>query len=134
VCGVQGTYYNRAVSQKYGVHISAFADITQAINALLNNSCIAFVEDSTVTAQMLANSKLKDFEEPLPVDDVQPWGMAVAKGNGDTPLSKFLSNAVVSWQKSGELIALEKKWKLPASEWLQSEHAKWLQSGQKKLK
>lgn len=122
VCGVQGTYYNRAVSEKYGVNISAFADATQAVNALLNNSCVAFVEDSTVTAQMLADGKLKDFEAPLPADDVQPWGMAIAKGNANTPYGRFLSDTVASWHKSGELITLEKKWGLPASEWLQLEH------------
>ncbi|SIT44067.1 Polar amino acid uptake family ABC transporter, periplasmic substrate-binding protein [Paraburkholderia piptadeniae] len=124
VCGVQGTYYNRAVSEKYGVNIAAFADLTQAINALLNNSCVGFVEDSTVTAQLLSDSKLKDFDAPLPPDDVQPWGLAVAKQNANTPLSKFLSDTVASWHKSGELINLEKKWGLPSSEWLQTEHKK----------
>lgn len=124
VCGVQGTYYNRAVSEKYGVNIAAFADLTQAVNALQNNSCVGFVEDSTVTGQLITGGKMPEFEAPLPVDDVQPWGLAVAKGNGNTPLGTFLSKTVAAWHKSGELIGLEKKWGLPASDWLQAEHKK----------
>ncbi|HKU01152.1 MAG TPA: transporter substrate-binding domain-containing protein [Paraburkholderia sp.] len=124
VCGVQGTYYNRAVSEKYGVNIAAFADLTQAINALMNNSCVGFVEDSTVTGQLLNDSKLKGFDAPLPPDDVEPWGLAVAKDNANTPLSKFLSDTVGAWHKSGELINLEKTWGLPPSEWLQAQHKK----------
>ncbi|WP_118186129.1 transporter substrate-binding domain-containing protein [Paraburkholderia phosphatilytica] len=124
VCGVQGTYYNRAVSEKYGVNIAAFADLTQAINALQNNSCVGFVEDSTVTAQLIGDGKMKGFDQPIPVDDIAPWGLAVAKGNANTPFGKFLSDTVASWHKSGELIQLEKKWGLPPSDWLRTEHRK----------
>jgi polar amino acid transport system substrate-binding protein len=125
VCGVQGTYYNRAVSEKYGVNVVAFADVTQAVNALLNNSCVGFVEDSTLTALMLSEKKLQGgFEAPLPADDVQPWGLAVSKDNADSKFAKSLSEMIASWHKNGELIRLEKKWGLPASEWLQFESKK----------
>jgi polar amino acid transport system substrate-binding protein len=118
VCGVAGTYYNRAVSEKYGVQIAAFADVTQAINALINNSCIAFVEDSNLVVQLLADPKLKDFGELLPPDDLQPWGMAIALPNANTPYEKVLKDTATSWHKDGTLIALEKKWGLPPSDWL----------------
>lgn len=118
VCGVAGTYYNRAVSEKYGVQIAAFADVTQAINALINNSCVAFVEDSNLVVQLLADPKLKDFGELLPPDDLQPWGMAIALPNANTPYEKFLKDTATSWHKDGTLIALEKKWALPPSDWL----------------
>jgi len=120
VCGVAGTYYNRAVSEKYGVQIAAFADVTQAINALINNSCVAFVEDSNLVVQLLADPKLKDFGEVLPPDDLQPWGMAIALPNANTPYEKFLKDTATSWHKDGTLIALEKKWGLPPSDWLRN--------------
>ena len=123
LCGVQGAYYNRAVTEKYGANVSAFADVTQATNAMLNNACIGFVEDSTITAQMLRDPKLSGYDAPVPVDDLSPWGMAVTTANANTPLSQFLSETVTSWHKTGELISLEKKWGLPASDWLQQQHA-----------
>jgi polar amino acid transport system substrate-binding protein len=50
--------------------------------------------------------------------------MAVSKENADSKFAKSLSEIIASWHKSGELIRLEKKWGLPASEWLQSESKK----------
>lgn len=123
ICGVQGAYYNRAVTEKYGINVSAFADLSQATNAMLNNACIGFVEDSTITSQLLHDPKLSGYEAPLPVDDLAPWGMAVSTANANTPFSRFLSETVASWHKSGELIAEEKKWGLPPSAWLQQQHA-----------
>jgi polar amino acid transport system substrate-binding protein len=123
LCGVQGTFFNREVSEKYGATVSAFADTNQAVNAMINGSCVGFIEDSTITGLAVSNPQLGDFAIPLPADDVQPWGLAVSKENADTPLSKFLSDTVTDWHKSGELIMLEKKWGLPPSQWLQEQQA-----------
>jgi polar amino acid transport system substrate-binding protein len=123
ICGVQGAVYNRAVTEKFGINVSAFADLSQATNAMLNNACIGLVQDSTITGQMLHDPKLSGFDSPVPVDDESPWGMAVTTANANTPFSKFLSDTVASWHKSGELISLEKKWELPPSDWLQQQHA-----------
>lgn len=120
VCGVQGTYYNRPLAEKYGVKIAAFADVNQAVNALQNNACIAFVEDSTLVAQMVSDPKMKEFEQLLPPDDLQPWGLAVAKGQQTTPYGKFIKEILVSWHRDGILLAAEKKWGLPESEWLRN--------------
>ena len=123
VCGVQGTYYNRPVTEKFGVKIAAFADVNQAVNALVNNACIAFVEDSTLVAQMVADPKMKDFEQLLPPDDMQPWGLAIALNNQGTPYEKFLKDTVTAWHRDGTLLALEKKWGLAESEWLRNARA-----------
>jgi polar amino acid transport system substrate-binding protein len=124
LCGVQGTYYNRDISEKYGATVSAFADVNQAINAMSNGACVGFVEDSTITGLAIHNPRLSDFDTPLAADDVKPWGLAVSKENADTPLSQFLAATVADWHKSGALIALEKKWDLPPSQWLQEQHDK----------
>jgi polar amino acid transport system substrate-binding protein len=120
---VQGTYYNRPVSEKFGVKIAAFADVNQAVSALVNNSCVAFVEDSTLVAQMVADPKMKDFEQRLPPDDMQPWGLAIAQSQQGTPYEKFLKDIVTAWHRDGTLLALEKKWGLAESDWLRNERA-----------
>ena len=123
VCGVQGTYYNRPVSEKYGVKIAAFADVSQAISALMNNACVAFVEDSTLVAQMTADPKMSGYEELLPPDDLQPWGLAIADKYAGSPYEKFLQTTVTGWHRDGTLLATTKKWGLPDSEWLKSQQA-----------
>lgn len=120
VCGVQGTYYNRPLTEKYGVKIAAFADVSQAVNALINNACIAFVEDSTLVARLVADPKMKDFEQLLPPDDIQPWGLAVAVANQGTAYEKFLKDTVTEWHRDGVILALERKWGLAESAWLRN--------------
>jgi polar amino acid transport system substrate-binding protein len=44
--------------------------------------------------------------------------MAIALLNANTPYEKFLQETATSWHKDGTLIALERKWGLPPSEWL----------------
>lgn len=118
VCGVQGTYYNRPLTEKYGVKIAAFADVSQAVNALMNNACTAFVEDSTLVAQMVADPKMKDFEQLLPPDDMQPWGLAIDLKSQGTSYEKFLKDTVAAWHRDGTLLSIEKKWGLAESQWL----------------
>lgn len=123
VCGVQGAYYNRPMTEKFGARIAAFADVSQALSALVNNACIAFVEDSTLVARIATDPKMKDFEQLLPPDDIQPWGLAIDPKNQGTPYEKFLKDTVATWHREGLLLALEKKWGLAESEWLRNARA-----------
>ncbi len=126
ICGTQGAYYNRGVAQKYGARIVAFPGNVEAQNALLTGSCIGFVQDSTLLASILASgeSKWADYEMPLPVEDLSPWAIAVPLDERDGPYGEFARKAVTDWHRSGLLIALEKKWGLPASDFLKAEQAK----------
>jgi len=126
VCGVQGAYYNRPVAQKYGANIVAFPSSSEAENALLTGSCIAFVEDSTLLGAIMGSldPKWAAFESPLPVEDSTPWGIAVKLDELDTDWGAFMRQTVTDWHRTGFLIALEQKWKLPATTFLQQERAK----------
>jgi polar amino acid transport system substrate-binding protein len=126
ICGVQGAYYNRPVSQKYGVKVVAFAGVTEAQTALLAGSCIGFLQDSTLIAGMLASEdgKWSAYEMPLPVEDPQPWVIAVPMSERDGPYGETIKGIVEDWHKSGKLVELEKKWKLPASDYLRDMHSK----------
>lgn len=126
ICGTQGAYYNRAVTQKYGARIVAFPGSMEAQNALLTGSCIGFVQDSTLLAAIVASGDAKwaDFETPLPVEDLQPWAVAVPIAELGSPYGDLMRQAVTDWHRSGQLIALEKKWGLPATAFLEEAQAK----------
>jgi len=50
----------------------------------------------------------------------------VRKEDREKPLGKALSAAIIDWHKSGKLIELEKKWGIPATQWLVDMRAKCL--------
>lgn len=125
VCGTQGAVYNRAVAQKYGARIVAFPGNVEAQNALLTGSCIGFVQDSTLLAAIAASGdpQWADFELSLPVEDLNYWAVAVPLSEVNSAYGDFVRKTVLDWHRTGFLISLEKKWKLPETEFLKQERA-----------
>lgn len=123
VCGTQGAYYNRRVGELYGVEVVAFPGTAEGLTELQNRNCVAFLQDSTLIAGMLATDpKWADYETPLPVEDPANWHMAVPKAEQDGPFGKFISDVVKDWHKTGYLIELNTKWKLAPVDYLQKQH------------
>lgn len=126
ICGTQGAYYNRPVAQKYGAKIVAFPGNVEALNALLTGSCVGFVQDSTLLASITASGDAKwaDYEAPLPVEDLQPWAIAVPLAELSGAYGDFVRQTVADWHRSGFLISEEKKWSLPQTEFLKEMQTK----------
>lgn len=129
VCGTQGAYYNRPVAEKYGANIVAFATSAEAESALLNGSCVGYVEDSGMLSGVLASGdpKWQDYDLPLPVEDTQPWMVAVPLDERDAAFGKQVSDIIAGWHKSGKLIAVSEKWHLPTTAFLEQMHTKYSQ-------
>lgn len=127
VCAIQAAYYNKPVATKFGAEIVAFAGIPESQTDLLAGNCVAFLQDSTLIEATLAarNPKWADYEMPLPTIDPQPWGVAVPLEEKEGTYGKFVSNVVVDWHRSGKLIALQKKWGLKPSPFLQEMNKKY---------
>ena len=125
ICAIQGAWYNKPVSEKYGADIVAFTGTTEAQAALLQGNCVGWVYDDTAFAALLAEPKWEGYEMALPSIDVEPWGLAVKLEDIDSPWGKLVSQVEEGWHKSGRLIALETKWKIPHSAYLQQMHDKY---------
>ncbi len=125
ICGIQGAWYNKFVAENYGADIVAFTGTTEAQSALLQGNCIGWVYDDTAFAALLQEPKWSGFEMSLPTIKEEPWGLAVRLDELDGPWGKFMSKMVEDWHRSGELIALEKKWHIPPSPYLEKMHEKY---------
>lgn len=127
VCGVQGAYYNRRVGQLYQPDLVVFPAVPDALNALLGGNCIAFLFDDTLIGSTLASGDAKwaNYEMPLASEDPQLWALGVRLQDLDAPFGKFLKELSVEWHKSGRLVALEKKWGIKASPYLEEMHKKY---------
>ena len=120
VCGVQGAYYNRRVTQLYAPELVVFPAVPEALNALAGGNCVAFLFDNTLIVSTLAGGdpKWAGYEMPLPTEDPQLWAIGIRLADMNAPFGKFLKKLSVDWHKSGKLLELEKKWGIKESPFL----------------
>ncbi|MBM3569243.1 MAG: transporter substrate-binding domain-containing protein [Alphaproteobacteria bacterium] len=126
VCAVQGAYYNRRVGQLYQPDLVVFPAVPDALNALQGGNCIAFLFDDTLIGSTLAGGdpKWANYEMPLASEDPQLWAIGVRLTDLDAPFGKLMKEMSVDWHKSGRLLALEKKWGIKTSPYLEEANKK----------
>ncbi|WP_343079121.1 transporter substrate-binding domain-containing protein [Ostreiculturibacter nitratireducens] len=125
VCALQGSYYNKRVTQLYGPNLVAFAGIPEATSALTNGSCVAFLYDNTwIESQLASDPQWAEYEMPLVTEDPQAWSIAVPLEDLDQPYGQLMSEIVTDWHKSGFLIERNAANGIAASPFLQEQHDK----------
>jgi len=118
VCGKQGAFYNKQVSQKYGAKIIAFVGNAEAKQALRDGKCVAWVYDDSSIMADLASGQYDDYEMPMATEDDNPWALAVPLDELDGIWGNFMSGMTVNWHASGRLIELEKKWGIQTTQFV----------------
>jgi polar amino acid transport system substrate-binding protein len=118
VCGKQGAFYNKQVSQKYGAKIVAFVGNAEAKQALRDGKCVAWVYDDSSIMADLASGQYDDYEMPMMTEDDNPWALAVPLEEMDGIWGNFMSGMIYNWHSSGRLIELEKKWGIQSTQFV----------------
>ena len=130
VCGKQGAFYNKVVSDRYGANVIAFTGNAEAKQALRDKKCIAWVYDDSSIMSDLSSGNYDNFEMPLNSEDDNPWGLAVPLAEKDCIFGNFMSGLTYNLHQSGKLIELEKKWGIQATQYLQDQNQRfsdWIQ-------
>lgn len=120
VCGIQGAFYNRRTQQEFGAEIVAFAGTAEALTALQQGRCVAFVYDDSFLISKLQEPEWSEFEMPLETIDDSPWGLAVA--HGEERFYNFMSELVKRWHKEGRILELETEYGIPNTPFAQRMH------------
>jgi polar amino acid transport system substrate-binding protein len=124
VCAIQGTYYNKEVEEKYGAELVAFTGVAEALTALKQGRCNAFLYDDTAIEGKISQPEWSGYDMPLPSQDPKPMGLAVKMG--DTAFADFMSKTIIDWDKTGYIITLEKKYGAKPSSYVAAQHKKYM--------
>ena len=90
----------------------AFKGTAEALTALKQGNCLAFVYDDSFIGSKLGEEEWAgEFEMPLPTIDDAPWGLAVALGEDN--FAQLMSEMITEWHKSGRILELETKYGVP---------------------
>lgn len=107
VCSVLGAFYDREPVRSLGSDVVGFRNAAEALTALKQNRCAAFVYDETFIRARLGEPDWEGWRMPLPTIDEVPWGLAVREG--EDALAALLGGLVVDWHISGRILRLEQK-------------------------
>ncbi|PVA10664.1 ABC transporter substrate-binding protein [Pelagivirga sediminicola] len=125
LCALQGSYYNKRVTQLYGPNLVAFAGIPEVTSALKNGSCIGFLYDNTwIESQLASDDQWADYEMPFETEDPQAWSIAVPLDALDEAYGQKMSEIVTDWHKTGYLLERNEANGIAASPFLQEQHDK----------
>ena len=84
VCAIQGSYFNRPMSQRYLLDLVIFNNARDAKLALRDGQCKGYLFDNTAIQSDLAKPEWAGYKAPLPPAMVAPWAIAVAKRDQGT--------------------------------------------------
>ena len=113
VCSVEGAFYLPEIQSRYSPKLRTFKDTGQVYAAVKAGECVAVYDDAAIIGQLQLPEWQQDYEMPLRSVLVQPWGMAVRRGNAE--LAALVGGLVKKWHASGHIAALEQAWHIPPS-------------------
>ena len=123
ICALQGAWYNKPASEKFGIKPLAFSGEAEVESALKQGRCIGILEDDNLINLQLADTqRWAGYAMPLPSQDDTPWGMAVRLDDLHKPLGIFIGGAIYDWHRSGKLLDVEKANGVAPSAYLVKEH------------
>jgi polar amino acid transport system substrate-binding protein len=120
VCGIQGAYYNYEAAMNFRLQVTAFAGPTEALAALKQGRCTGLLYDDTSIEGDILEPEWSDYDMPLESQEVQPWALAVRKGQPEW--AAYLSSTVKKWEKDGTILDLETKYHIKHSKFVEDAH------------
>ena len=122
VCGIEGAYYNYAATMNFELQVTAFTGTAEALTALKQGRCVGLLYDDTWIVGDMLQPEWSDYDMPLASQEVQPWGLAVRKGQPEW--AAYLSAMVKKWAKDGTILDLETKYHIKHSKFAEDAHQK----------
>ena len=122
VCGIEGAYYNYAATMNFELQITAFKGTAEALTELKQGRCVGLLYDDTWIEGDMLKPEWSDYDMPLASQEVQPWGLAVRKGQPEW--AAYLSAMVKKWAKDGTILDLETKYHIKHSKFAEDAHQK----------
>jgi polar amino acid transport system substrate-binding protein len=125
VCATQGSYFNRAMAQRYLLDLLMFTSARDAKLAVKDKRCVGYLFDNTAVAGDLRLPEWAGYKAPLPPVLNTPWAIAIARRDAGTDFERIVSDTVAEWHRSGFAVEREKAWGLSPSKFLTDANALW---------
>jgi polar amino acid transport system substrate-binding protein len=120
ICGIQGSYYNVDVTQRYGLKLVNFQSLPDAYKALEDNRCAGMVFDEVTLKLKLQDPAWKGHYAVVGAP-YEHSGQAIGVRKDDKTLLDAVNKAVLQAEADGKMVAWEKQYDMPDDPWSQEQ-------------
>jgi polar amino acid transport system substrate-binding protein len=127
ICISQGGYFNGPMAQQYLFTPLTFNTPSEAKLALRESRCSGYLYDNIAAWTELKKPEWSGYQMPLVAEKTVTWAIALPITESESALEVLISDTIIDWHRQGFILALEKKWQLPASSYVANMHTLWSQ-------
>ncbi len=125
LCAVQDAGFNAWLEQRHRVALYTMPTVAEALHLMRQGHCAGLLYSEAALQHLLRFPDWREYGMPLASALVVPWSIRVAHGEQGWELGREVGDAVARWHREGTLIALERKWGLRPSGFLQRAQLRW---------
>lgn len=124
-CAVQGSYFNKPMSERYLLKLQTYKTVRDALLALRDNQCSGFLYATAVLQNTLKLPEWSNYSMTLTNALITPMAIFVAADERGTELDITLGNIMAELHRSGWLLDESKKWGITSTAWITRQNAIW---------
>lgn len=127
LCGLQGAYFNRPMTERHILEIQRYRSIRDAQLALQDRRCIGFLYTDVAIAHWLEEPEWAGYVAPFESALIVPWSISLPRTERGTRFEQQVGDSVAAWHRDGTLIELEQIWGVRSSPFLRDAQRRWLE-------
>jgi len=128
LCALQGSYFNRPISERFLISLQTYKTVRDAHLALESGKCDGFLYTTAAIVADLKKPAFQGFKSPLEPALKTPWAIFVQRSEKNTELDHIVGDLIVEMHRSGYFLELNKKWDVDYSTaWLEKAKSFWAQ-------
>jgi polar amino acid transport system substrate-binding protein len=124
-CAVQGSYFNKPMSERYLLKLQTYKTVRDALLALRDDQCSGFLYATAVLQNTLKLPEWSGYSMPLANAQVKPMSIFIASAERGTELDVVLGDIVAGLHRNGWLLEESRKWGITSNEWLTRQNLLW---------
>ena len=125
ICAVQGSYFNKPMSERYLLSLQTYKTVRDAKLALRDGQCSGFLYATAALENMRHLPDWTAYTMPLSNALITPMAIFIARAEQGSELDITLGNILAELHRSGWLMAANDKWGIASSSWLTAQKGIW---------
>ncbi len=125
LCAVQGSYFNKPMSERYLLSLQTYKTVRDAHLALRDGQCSAFMYSTGALDNTRHLPQWAGYSMPLPNALVTPMAVFLTREEQGSELDIAIGDLLAELHRSGWLLEANKKWGINSTNWLTQQKALW---------